>query len=85
LIGFDDTGYYWEKYRVRNPHRDFAVSGLNTNLEHYETLREAITYLGFTPEYLWNAESRYEADPELAAPFINKAEVVDQPAIRSTS
>jgi hypothetical protein len=82
LIGFDDAGYYWEKYGVRNPHRDFAVSGLEANLEHHETLREAITYLGLTPEFLWNADCRYEADPELAAPFVNAAEVVDRPAIR---
>jgi hypothetical protein len=82
LIGFDDAGYYWEKCGVRNPHQDFAVSGLEANLEHLETLHEAIAYLGFAPELLWNADCRYKADPELAAPFVNAAKVVDRPAIR---
>jgi len=82
LIGFDDAGYYWEKYGVRNPHRDFAVSGLDANLEHHETLREAIAYLGYAPEFLWNADCRYSADAELAAPFAKAAEIVDRSAIR---
>jgi hypothetical protein len=82
LIGFDDACYYWEKHGIRNPHPAFAVSGLESNLEHHETLREAITYLGYTPEFLWNAECRYGVDARLAAPFVGAAEAVDGLAIR---
>jgi hypothetical protein len=82
LIGFDEAGYYWETYGIRNPDPAFAVSGLESNLEHHETLREAITYLGYTPEFLWNAECRYGVDARLAAPFVGATEAVDGLAIR---
>jgi hypothetical protein len=82
LIGFDDACYYWEKYGIRNPNPAFAASSLEPNLEHHETLREAITYLGYAPEFLWNADCRYDADAGLAAPFVGAAETVDRPAIR---
>jgi hypothetical protein len=82
LIGFDDACYHWEKYGIRNPHPAFAVSGLEPNLEHHETLHEAIAYLGYVPEFLWNADCRYDTDAGLAAPFANAAETVDRPAIR---
>jgi hypothetical protein len=82
LIGFDDACYYWEKYGIRNSNVAFAASGLGPNLEHHETLREAITYLGYAPEFLWNADCRYKADAERAAPFAGAAEMVDRPAIR---
>jgi hypothetical protein len=82
LIGFDDACYHWEKYGIRNPHPAFAVSGLEPNLEHHETLHEAMTYLGYAPEFLWNADCRYDTDAGLAAPFVNAAETVDGLAIR---
>jgi hypothetical protein len=82
LIGFDDACYCWEKYGIRNPDPAFAVSGLEANLEHQETLHEAIAYLGCAPQFLWNLGCRYGADPKLAAPLINAAQPVERPAIR---
>ena len=34
LIGFDDAGYYWESYGLDNPNPTFALSGLETIIEH---------------------------------------------------
>lgn len=82
LIGFDDACYYGEKHGVRNPISSFAAASLESNLEHHETMRDAVTYLGYAPEFLWNAECRYEVDAELAAPFVGTAETVDRSAIR---
>jgi hypothetical protein len=82
LIGFDDAGYYWEKYGTRNPNPAFAVSGLEPNLELHETLPEAISYLGYTPEFLWNVDCRYKTDAGLSAPFVGLAKTVDRSAIR---
>lgn len=82
LIGFDDAGYHWEKFRIPNPNPAFAATGLQANLEHYETLGEAITYLGYAPEFQWNVECRYHADSALAAPLGSGAEKVGRSAIR---
>ncbi len=82
LIGFDDAGYYWERHGIRNPHLAFAASGLEANLEHHETLRDAITYLGYAPEFLWNADCRYAVDEELAAPLVEMAVILHRRAIR---
>lgn len=82
LIGFDDAAYYWERHGVRNPDPGFAAAGLESNLEHWESLREAIAYLGFAPELLWHGDGRYAVDPVLAAPFVAAARTVDGPQLR---
>jgi hypothetical protein len=82
LIGFDNACYYWERHGIRNPHPAFAVSGLEANLEHYETMREAIAYLGYAPEFVCNTDCGCGVDAELAAPFLSIAEKADSPAIR---
>jgi len=82
LIGFDDACYYWERHGIRNPHPAFAVSGLEPNLEHHETLGTAIAYLGYAPEFVWNAECRYAVNEELAAPLVEMAAILHRRAIR---
>ena len=82
LIGFDDAGYYWDKYGVQNPNQAFAVSGLESNLEHHETLYEAVAYLGYAPNFLWNVDCRYKPDASLAAPLVDAAKPVNRSALR---
>ena len=82
LIGFDEACYYWERHGIRNPHPEFAVSGIDANLRHHETLREAIAYLGYTPQFLWNGESRYVVDRGLAPAFLAAAETAARMEIR---
>ena len=38
LIGFDDACFYWEKHDKHGPNESFAVSGLDTLLEHPDTI-----------------------------------------------
>jgi len=82
LIGFDEACFYWERHGVQNPHPSFAVSSLESYLEHYATMREAIRLLDHVPEFLWNQDCEYAVDREQAAGFIASAAEADGEAIR---
>ncbi|MBM3240179.1 hypothetical protein FJZ31_28170 [Candidatus Poribacteria bacterium] len=82
LIGFDDACFYWEKYGRPGPHESFAVSGLETLLEHPHTMLDALEFLGYLPEFLWNEDCQYKVDKEKATGFINMAEKGDNEKIR---
>ncbi len=82
LIGFDDACFYWEKYGRRGTHESFAVSGLETLYDHPDTMRDAVEFLGYAPEFLWNEDCQYKVDREKAAGFIKEAKKVNGEAIR---
>ena len=82
LIGFDDACFYWEKHGGQGPHESFAVSGLETLLEYPETMVDAVEFLGYAPELLWNEDCQYKVDKERAAGFMNRAEKANNEAIR---
>jgi len=82
LIGFDDACFYWEKHGRQGPNESFAVSGLETLLEHHDTMRDAVEFLGHAPEFLWNEDCQYKVDKEKAAGFINGAERANSDTIR---
>ena len=79
LIGFDDACFYWEKHGRQGPNESFAVSGLETLLEHPDTMLDAVEFLGYAPEFLWNEDCQYKTDNEK---FISMAEMVNNEKIR---
>jgi hypothetical protein len=82
LIGFDDACFYLEKHDKQGPNESFAVSGLDTLLEHPDTMRDAVEFLGHSPEFLWNGDCQYKVDRGKAMGFLNMAEKVDGQKIR---
>lgn len=54
LIGFDEACFYWEKHDQSRCDLAFAVSGLEGTIYRADTLVDAVEYLGFTPEFVWN-------------------------------
>ncbi len=82
LIGFDEAGFYGERYGMQNPRANYAVSSLEAYLEHYETMVEAIRALDRVPELLWNQECEYEVDREQAAGIMGLADKADGKTIR---
>ena len=63
LIGFDEASYYWERHGDKHPHDSFAACSPQAYLEHYDTLRDTIEFVGYEAAFLWNDGCRNGADP----------------------